>query len=117
MICFDTSNAEDRIKMKLRSHDELASEFRATQAPDVAEFETAAREYFRQVRLETFEIGRRFADRRKELRVSQRELAARAEVTQADLSRIERGLANPTLLTLTRIANTLDLEISLTVRE
>ena len=117
MILFNTSQAKGAVHMKLRRHSELASDFRANQTPEVTEFENAARDYFRRVRLETFDIGQRLADRRKELRVSQRELAARAEVTQADLSRIERGLANPTLLTLTRIANALDLEIGLTARD
>ena len=99
--------------MKLRSHQELAAELRKKDSSAVREFERASREHFRQARLESFGIGRRLADRRHELRVSQRDLAARSDVPQAEISRIERGLGNPTLLTLARLADALDLEVAL----
>ena len=102
--------------MKLRSHEELAAELRAGDDPEVRTFEQAARDHFRQARLESFGIGKKIAKRRQELRVSQRELATRSDVPQADVSRIERGLGNPTLLTLARLAEALDLEVALQPR-
>lgn len=99
--------------MKLRSHQELTAELRAEDTPAVHAFERASRDHFRQARLESFGIGKRLADRRHELRVSQRDLAARASIPQAEISRIERGLGNPTLLTLARLAEALDLEVAL----
>lgn len=103
--------------MKLRSHQGLVDELRADDPSDVRDFERASREYFRQARLESFGIGKQLADRRHELRVSQRDLAARADITQAEISRIERGLGNPTLLTLARLAEALHLEVSLQAKD
>lgn len=40
--------------------------------------------------------------------LSQKELAERTGINQADISRIERGLANPSINTLKRIAIALD---------
>jgi len=102
--------------MKLRAHQELTAELRASDSPAVRAFERASRDHFRQARLESFGIGQRLADRRHELRVSQRDLAAQADVPQAEISRIERGLGNPTLLTLARLAEALDLEVALQVK-
>jgi DNA-binding XRE family transcriptional regulator len=99
--------------MKFRSHEELTAELQVADSSAVRAFERAARDHFRQARLESFGIGEKIAARRQEMRVSQRELAARADVPQADVSRIERGLGNPTLLTLGRLAEVLDMEIAL----
>lgn len=99
--------------MKLRSHKDLTAELRAGDPAAVRAFERASRDHFRQARLESFGIGKRLADRRHELRVSQRDLAAQAGIPQAEISRIERGLGNPTLLTLARLAEALNLEVAL----
>lgn len=99
--------------MKLRAHQELTEELRASDSPAVRAFERASSDHFRQARLESFGIGKRLAERRQELRVSQRDLAAQADIPQAEISRIERGLGNPTLLTLARLAEALDLEVAL----
>jgi DNA-binding XRE family transcriptional regulator len=103
--------------VKLRSHQELIAELRSDDPSAVREFERASREHFRQARLESFGIGQQIADRRREMRVSQRDLAARADIPQAEISRIERGLGNPTLLTLARLAEALHLEVSLQAKD
>jgi len=48
--------------------------------------------------------------RRRELRMTQDQLAERSGVPQADISRIESGRTSPTLDTYSRLASALDLE-------
>ena len=47
--------------------------------------------------------------------VSQKELAAAAGIDQSDLSKIERGAANPSVLTLSRIAEALNGRLNITI--
>ena len=49
-------------------------------------------------------LGRQLAELRRGARLTQEELAARADIGQGDISRIERGLGNPTRDTLIRLA-------------
>lgn len=49
--------------------------------------------------------------------VSQKELAARTGIDQADISRIERGIANPTVETLERIADALELNLKIVLED
>ena len=62
------------------------------------------------------EIGQKFRDRRKVLRLRQRDVAELAGVTLRGLTDLERGQANPTLKQLARIADVLGLEFSLIER-
>ena len=62
------------------------------------------------------EIGQKFRDRRKALRLRQRDLAELAGVTLRGLTDLERGQANPTLKQLVKIADVLGLEFSLIER-
>ena len=48
------------------------------------------------------------------MKLSQPALSEKSGVQQAEISRIERGLANPTATTLTRLANALDLRLEFT---
>ncbi|WP_051944013.1 helix-turn-helix domain-containing protein [Streptacidiphilus rugosus] len=52
-------------------------------------------------------------ERREELGWSQARLAAAAATTQAVVSRIERGVASPTVDMLLRLAQAMDSELSL----
>ena len=61
-------------------------------------------------------IGQKFRDRRKVLRLRQRDLAELAGVTLRGLTDLERGQANPTLKQLAKIADALGLEFSLSER-
>ena len=56
-------------------------------------------------------IGQRIRMYRKEHKLSQELLSERADVTPAHLSHIERGNTKPSLPTLIRIANALDISI------
>ncbi len=62
------------------------------------------------------EIGQKFRDRRKVLRLRQRDLAELAGVTLRGLTDLERGQANPTLKQLAKIADVLGLEFILIER-
>ena len=58
-------------------------------------------------------LGLQFQDARNAIGLSQRELAERSGVRQADISRIERGTGNPTEATLQRLAEALDRRLQL----
>ncbi|MEQ9299806.1 MAG: helix-turn-helix transcriptional regulator [Cyclobacteriaceae bacterium] len=62
-------------------------------------------------------IGFSIKERRKTLRVTQPQLAELAEISVNTLYKIERGQANPTLETLTKIANVLGMEVILQVKK
>ena len=62
-------------------------------------------------------IGNSIKSRRKALRVTQPQLADLAGISVNTLYKIERGQANPTLDTLTKIADTLGMEVCLRVRD
>ena len=59
------------------------------------------------------EIGEKIRDRRKMLRLRQRDLAELAGVTLRSLTDLETGKANPTINQLAKIAEVLGLEIRL----
>ena len=51
------------------------------------------------------------AKTREEMKLSQTQLSKKTGITQCDISRIEGGVANPTIETLSRICEALNLEI------
>src|SRR5512139_1354684 len=60
-----------------------------------------------------YRLAREFFDLRKAAGLTQRQLAARSGVQQADISRIEAGDANPTLATIAALAYALGAELAL----
>jgi transcriptional regulator with XRE-family HTH domain len=62
------------------------------------------------------QIGQKVRERRKLLRLRQRDLAELAGVTLRGLTELESGRANPTINQLAKIAEVLGLEIRLTER-
>ncbi|MBQ7605442.1 MAG: helix-turn-helix transcriptional regulator [Firmicutes bacterium] len=48
--------------------------------------------------------------------ISQKELADATGIDQSDISKIERGVANPSIKTLQRIAEALDAELQISMR-
>lgn len=60
------------------------------------------------------EIFAEILQKRKRLKISQRELANRCKIPQSTIGRIEAGLVTPNLQTLQKLANELGMEISLT---
>lgn len=64
--------------------------------------------------LETeYKIIQTIIDARKNMNLTQKELSDRSGIDQADISRIERGLANPTLRLLQKLAHGLDMDLEL----
>ncbi len=61
-----------------------------------------------------FQVAREFIERRQALGLTQRELAEKSGVQQSEISRIERGSANPTLQTVHVLAKSLKAEFHLT---
>ena len=56
-------------------------------------------------------LGLRLRTMRKSADLSQEKLANEADISISQVSRIERGLLNPTLCTLASLANALDVEL------
>lgn len=50
---------------------------------------------------------------RREIGITQKELARRTGITQADISRLERGNANPSVKTLQRLAAGMDMVLTM----
>ena len=61
-------------------------------------------------------IAAEVAERRRALKLSQRELAELCGTTQSAIARLERGARPPRLDTLLRIANALDCELVVRLR-
>lgn len=62
-------------------------------------------------------IGKSIKKRRKGLRVTQTQLAELAEISVNTLYKIEREQTNPTLETLTKIADVLGMEVCLQLKK
>ncbi len=63
-----------------------------------------------------YDMAVQFIELRERRGMTQAELAAATGLDQADISRIERGAANPTERTLLRIADALDADLRLVER-
>ena len=60
-----------------------------------------------------FSIIQAMIDARKLSGLTQKELAEKTGIAQADISKLERGLANPSLRTLRRLAEGMGMKIKL----
>ena len=60
-----------------------------------------------------FSIMQAIIDARKESGLTQKELAEKTGITQADISRMEKGNANPSLRTLQRLASGMNMRVRL----
>lgn len=61
-------------------------------------------------------MGRMLCEARVQRGYTQQQLSERSGVTQADISRIERGVLSPTASTIMRLAEALDADIRLELR-
>ena len=78
---------------------------RALQNPEVkAEYDALQPEY---------DIIQAMIDARLSQNITQKELAARTGITQADISRIENGTRNPSLSMMKRLAQGLGMQLKL----
>lgn len=69
-----------------------------------------------EVLAEAYRIAVQVMDLREKHGLTQAQLAQRSGMSQADISRIERGSTSPTTRTLQRIADALDAEVLLVAR-
>jgi len=60
-----------------------------------------------------FSLARQLAAQRRALHLTQKQLADRTGIDQAEISRIERGQANPTTSTLGTLTRALGLDVRL----
>ncbi|MFI5932586.1 helix-turn-helix domain-containing protein [Actinoplanes sp. NPDC051494] len=95
-----------------RSFDEVMRGYPADDA-GVHRVADAARVHFEAAYERDFGLGERIAGRREELGLTQEQVAERSGVRQSDISRIERGRANPTRATLEKIAAALGAQLTL----
>jgi y4mF family transcriptional regulator len=67
--------------------------------------------------MNTKELGETIKNRRKELNITQPDLAELAGISVNTLYKIERGQNNPTLDVLTKILEVLGLELKIEIRK
>jgi DNA-binding XRE family transcriptional regulator len=60
-----------------------------------------------------FRMGRKLAEARRAQHLTQKQVAQRAKVDQAQISDMERGAANPTFTTLSAVALAVGMEVDL----
>lgn len=99
--------------MPTRSYDEFAAERRASWKPEAHDL---ARRLSAELDAEISAqetLGKHIATARQKADLSQPQLAQLTGIQQADISRIERGLGNPTRDTLLKLANALDMRLIL----
>ena len=60
-----------------------------------------------------FMVGYKLTSARNEANITQKELAERTHIYQADISKIERGLANPSIKTLQRLAEGMGMKLQI----
>jgi XRE family transcriptional regulator, regulator of sulfur utilization len=99
--------------MVTRSYRDATAAAKAQWTPEVQEFSEQLNAELRAEVTAQAAIGRELASLRTERHLSQKAVATAAHIQQADLSRIERGLGNPTAETLTRIAGALGARLTI----
>ena len=86
------------------------------QIADEAEAEgPAGRAHLNALR-DRYDLVVQIIDRRRELHLTQQQVAAASGLHQSVVSRIEQGVANPTARTLASLARALDAQLTLTGR-
>jgi DNA-binding XRE family transcriptional regulator len=63
-----------------------------------------------------FSLARQLTQRRRERHLTQKQLADLSGIDQAEISRIERGQANPTTATLGALTRALEVDVELVAR-
>jgi transcriptional regulator with XRE-family HTH domain len=62
-------------------------------------------------------LGREIREARQQAGISQEDLALMADIDRSYVSQLERGIANPSLLILHRLAKVLKSELYVTIRD
>lgn len=90
-----------------KSFDELAARTKATWDDDTRRLYAAASSHFTAELTERAELGIAIATARRARSLTQPALSELTGIQQAEISRIERGIGNPTAATLLRLAEAL----------
>ncbi len=90
--------------MAIRSYDDFAARMRAEWSPDVQEIHGKLAAQLDAEVAERVRLGKRLAALRRSRHLTQGKLADLSSVRQPEISRIERGVGNPTADTLTKLA-------------
>lgn len=103
--------------MPTRSYEDVVAKSRDTWSPDAVKLsERLSSQLEAEVSAQVV-FGRRIATARESAHLSQPQLAKQSGVQQADISRIERGLGNPTRDTLVKLADALGMQLVLQAKE
>lgn len=94
------------------SFEDFIRPYRESESPAARLVRTAAERAFVAERAERDAVGVALASARKESGATQQAVADMAGIQQAELSRIENGLANPTMDTLLKVLAALDLRLA-----
>src|SRR5690606_6744689 len=95
------------------SFDELAERAKAAWGDETRRVYEAASSEFSAENNERAELGAAIAAARKARRLTQPVLSELTGIQQAEISRIERGVGNPTVATLLRLADALGQRLTL----
>ena len=93
------------------AYDRVIKKKKYAQGSDLARFSVALEKQLQDEYEITFGLGQLLSTRRQELQLSQSDLADETGIPQADISRIECGKANPTIRTVEKILDALNLKL------
>ena len=104
-------DSSQRRKHVARAYEEAVDHSYLNADPDMKKFVELLRKEIESEYQEVFGLGDVVSQRREELRISQTELSRQTGVSQADISRLEQGKGNPTLSTITKVMQALQLKM------
>lgn len=61
-------------------------------------------------------VGVAISEARARVGISQKELSIKSGIDQSDISKIERGVANPSINTIERLAKAMEMELSISIQ-
>ena len=96
-----------------KSFDDLVEQGKAGWSDDAHRVYEAAARQFEAEMTERKQLGAQLADARKARGLSQPQLSKITGIQQAEISRIERGVGNPTAATLLRLTDALGQRVAL----
>lgn len=99
--------------MATRSYDDFAAQLKAGWSTDVHEVHDKLAAQLDAEVAERIRLGKRIATLRRSRHLTQGKLAALSSVRQPEISRIERGVGNPTTDTLTKLAVAMGAHVTL----
>ena len=114
-MCFITYYSEDDLREATMGTVLYRAAVKERKHPKGSNLERFSKALNKQLQEEyelTFGLGELLSIRRLELEMSQSDLSEETGVPQADISRIECGLANPTLKTVEKLLGALNLRIT-----